>query len=88
MRRYIRPIIGGLLFLIGVVFMFLPMIPLGYLVLGASAVVLAPLSPPFRHLLRWLEERDSSGRVETVEKKINHTVDQWEKQDRRRDVER
>jgi uncharacterized membrane protein YbaN (DUF454 family) len=79
MRRYIRPIIGGSLFLLGVVFMFLPMIPLGYLLLGAAAVVLAPLSPPFRHLLQWLEERDRSGRVKSVEKKVNRTVDRLEK---------
>lgn len=71
MRKYIRPLIGVLLFFFGLVFMFIPMIPLGYLLLAAGAVVLAPFAPPVQHFLDWWERKDSSGRVGRVRQRVD-----------------
>lgn len=53
----LRPLIGGILFVAGVVLFIVP-IPVGWFVLGLSAVFLSPYIPYMKRLIAWLERKD------------------------------
>lgn len=76
--RYIRPVIGAILLLIGLVSMFLPFLPLGYLFSLAGLVLLASRIPILQRLLSYLEKKDKKGKVKEVNEKISEVEEKIE----------
>lgn len=69
-KKYIRLVAGIIAVLLGGVFMLIPFIPLGYVLLFAGLFLLAHYIPFLRKLVDKLKKKDHKGRVEKVEKKI------------------
>ena len=69
-KKNLRYIVGGLVLLFGAVFMFIPFIPLGYILLAAGAFLLAPTVPFLRKVLKYIEKKDKKNRVKKLEDKI------------------
>lgn len=76
-NSYIRYIIGALCALGGIIFMFIPFIPLGYVLLFAALLLLSPNLPFVRKLMRYLRKRDKNGHIERLENKLN----EWEQEE-------
>ncbi|HTO34827.1 MAG TPA: hypothetical protein VFC92_02895 [Bacteroidales bacterium] len=70
-KKYIRLVAGILILLLGGVFMLIPFIPLGYVLVFAGLFLLAQYVPFLRKLVDKLKKKDKKGRIEKVEKKIN-----------------
>jgi len=56
-KYLIRPVIGVILFIIGLALFILP-IPVGWFILGIATIFLAPYVRPMRRLMLWLEKKD------------------------------
>lgn len=69
--KYSRIIYGVLFLLLGGVFALLPMIPLGYIFIFASFLLLAKKIPLLNKWIRWLKLKDKSGKLKKVERKLN-----------------
>ena len=67
--KYIRLLIGLFVFILGAVFMFVPFIPLGYLLLASGLFLMAYETPCFKKLIDKLKSKDDKNRIEKVEKK-------------------
>ena len=70
-KKYIRLVAGILILLLGGVFMLIPFIPLGYVLVFAGLFLLARYIPFLQKMVDKLKKKDQKGRVEKVEKKIN-----------------
>ncbi|RED94896.1 hypothetical protein [Marinoscillum furvescens] len=68
---YLRYVLGVLIGLIGVVFMFIPFIPIGYLLIFMALFILSPKIPFLKKYVRFLKRKDKDGRLNKLEKKIN-----------------
>lgn len=68
--KYIRPVVGFIVFILGAIFMFFPFIPLGYLFLAAGLFLMAYEIPFLRKLIDKLKRRDKKDRIEKVEEKV------------------
>ena len=75
LKDNLRYIIGGVIFFLGGVFMFVPFIPLGYAFLGIGAFLLSPAIPALKKLLRWIEEKDESNKIKKMEEKTEDFID-------------
>lgn len=75
-RKHLRSIIGIVVLLFGIVFMFIPFIPLGYILLAVGAYLLAPWLPFMRKLLRYLKKKDKRDRIEKTEEKVDEVFEQ------------
>ncbi len=69
-KKYIRPVAGLIILVLGVVFMMIPFIPLGYIFLVGGLFLLAYEIPALKKVLDKIKARDSKGRVEKVEQKV------------------
>lgn len=70
-KKYIRPTLGIIFLLIGIISSFTPVIPvLGVVGLFAGAFLLAPYIPFFAKIKEWVKSKDRSGKTEQVEKKL------------------
>jgi uncharacterized membrane protein YbaN (DUF454 family) len=74
-QKYIRPVAGIILLALGAVFMLIPFIPLGYILVFAGLFLLASVIPVFDKWLNKLKEKDENNRVERVEQNINKAED-------------
>ncbi|MFW5707184.1 MAG: hypothetical protein ACOC12_04630 [Bacteroidota bacterium] len=68
---YIRPIAGTIVLIIGLVSMFLPFLPLGYLFSLGGIFLLAPYIPFLRRFLSFMERKDDKGRVKKATEKVS-----------------
>lgn len=68
---YFRWIVGLLLLLLGLLFLFVPFIPLGYIFLFAAFIIIGPQLPFYNRFINWIIRRDHSGKFERVEKRLN-----------------
>jgi uncharacterized membrane protein YbaN (DUF454 family) len=75
-KKYLRPVAGGIILLLGVVFMVVPFIPLGYIFLFGGLFLLSTEIPIFKKWLNKAKSKDKKNRIEDVEK----TVDKKEEQ--------
>lgn len=73
-KKYIRPAIGIFILAMGIVFMFFPFIPLGYVFIAAALILLSYELPPVRKALNFLKKKDNGKHVE----KIEHEVEEVE----------
>lgn len=76
LKKYIRLIIGIITALLGIVFMFIPFLPFGYLLLFISAFFLASYIPILKKFMSFLREKDKKGYIKKAEEKI-HQFENW-----------
>ena len=69
-KKYIKLVIGVFVLCLGLVFMLLPFIPLGYIFVVAGLFLLAYEIPALKKQIDKLKEKDSKGRVAKVEEKL------------------
>jgi UPF0716 family protein affecting phage T7 exclusion len=81
-RKHLRFISGIVALIIGAVSMFLPFLPLGYIMLFVGAFLLAPKIPFLRKFMKWIKKKDNSGKLEKAEDKVE---DVFEKDDEKDD---
>ena len=74
LRKDLRYLIGGVIFFLGTVFMFVPFIPLGYLFLAIGAFLLSPVIPAFRKPVKFTEKKDKSNRIKRAEEKADQYI--------------
>ncbi len=70
-KEYIRLVAGIIILILGLIFMLVPFIPLGYVFLIAGLFLLSYKIPFFRKIIDKIKRKDKKGRVEKVEKKID-----------------
>ncbi|MEQ8472380.1 MAG: hypothetical protein RIC35_14400 [Marinoscillum sp.] len=70
-RSYIRYILGGICAIGGILFMFIPFIPLGYILIFAALLLLAPKIPFLKKYIKKLKKRDNKGHLQRIEEQIN-----------------
>ncbi len=75
-KKYLRPVAGSIILLLGMVFMVVPFIPLGYIFLFGGLFLLSTEIPIFKKWLNKAKSKDKKNRIEEVEK----TVDKKEEQ--------
>lgn len=75
MRKNLRLIIGIIVLVAGGVFMIIPFIPLGYILLFIGAFLLAPKVPFLRKFMNWLKKKDKSGKLEKAEDKVDDILE-------------
>ncbi len=72
-KKYIRPVTGVFFLIAGSVFMLIPFIPLGYILIFGGLFLLAAQIPFLRKLIRKIKQKDNKGRVEKVERGVDDT---------------
>ncbi len=72
-KKYIRPVAGIIFLAMGSVFMLIPFIPLGYIMIFIGLFLLAAQLPFLRKWIKKLKHKDDKGRVEKVENGIEDT---------------
>jgi hypothetical protein len=75
-KKYIRPVIGIIILILGGIFMMVPFIPLGYIFLFGGLFLLSTKIPLFKKWLDKAKAKDDKGRIEKVEKKVNEKEEQ------------
>ena len=72
--RKLITLIGGLIFLgLGVLFMFIPFIPLGYIFLVVALFLLSYNLPFMRNLINKLRKKDKGNNIEKIEEHVEIT---------------
>lgn len=74
-KSYIQYAIGTLVGVAGIAFMFIPFIPVGYLLLFLALFILSPKIPFFKKIIRFLKKKDKKGQINKAEEKINDLED-------------
>lgn len=75
-KKYLRPVAGGFILLLGIVFMVVPFIPLGYIFLFGGLFLLSTEIPIFKKWLDKAKSKDKKNRIEKVEKKVDEKEEQ------------
>ncbi|MFW6289383.1 MAG: hypothetical protein ACOC0R_00330 [Mariniphaga sp.] len=75
-KKYLRPVVGGVILFLGAVFMVVPFIPLGYIFLFAGLFLLSTEIPLFKKWQEKAKSKDDKNRVENVEKKVDKKEEQ------------
>jgi drug/metabolite transporter (DMT)-like permease len=75
-KKYIRLIIGIITALLGIVFLFIPFLPFGYLFLFVSAFFLVSYIPFLKKFMNFLRKKDKKGYIKKVDAKI-HQFENW-----------
>ncbi len=78
-KKYIRPVVGGIILLLGIVFMVVPFIPLGYIFLFGGLFLLSSEVPIFKKWLNKAKGKDKKNRIEKVEKAVDEKEEQLSK---------
>jgi drug/metabolite transporter (DMT)-like permease len=74
-KNYIRLIVGIITALLGIVFLFIPFLPFGYLLLFISAFFLARYIPILKRIMSFLRKKDKKGYIQKAEEKIRQFQD-------------
>ncbi|GAA0880679.1 hypothetical protein GCM10009119_36490 [Algoriphagus jejuensis] len=69
MKKFIIPAIAFVIFIAGLVSMALPFVPLGWLFIATTSLLLAPYIPFIRKFIGWLSKKDKTGFVEKAGEK-------------------
>ena len=72
-KKYIRPVAGIIFLMLGSVFMLLPFIPLGYIMIFGGLFLFSAELPFLQKWLNKIRHKDKKGRVDKVEKGIENT---------------
>ena len=71
MRKLIIPTIATLLFIGGLITLVLPFVPLGWLLIALSSLLMAPYFKFMRKFIGWLAKIDKTGFVEKAGEKAS-----------------
>ncbi len=72
-KKYIRPVAGIVFLVLGSVFMLIPFIPLGYVMIFGGLFLLAFQLPFLQKWVNKIKHKDKKGRVDNMEKGIENT---------------
>lgn len=72
MRKLLIPTIAALIFIGGLVSLLLPFVPLGWLLIALSSLLMAPYFKVMRKFIGWLAKIDKTGFVEKAGEKASH----------------
>jgi hypothetical protein len=75
-KKFIRPVIGIIILILGGVFMLVPFIPLGYIFLFGGLFLLSTKIPIFKKWLDKAKSKDKKGKIEKVEKIVDEKEEQ------------
>lgn len=75
-KKYLRPVAGGIILFLGVIFMVVPFIPLGYIFLFGGLFLLSTEIPIFKKWLNKAKSKDKKNRIEDVEKSVDKKEEQ------------
>jgi hypothetical protein len=75
-KKYLRPVAGGFILLLGIVFMVVPFIPLGYIFLFGGLFLLSTEIPLFKKWLNKAKSKDKKNRIEKAENIIDKKEEQ------------
>lgn len=78
-KKYLRPAIAVIAIILGVTFMLIPFIPLGYIFIFIALYLLLPYFPPLKKLYNKLKKKDKSNKLEKAEDKVNDLLDEEDK---------
>lgn len=70
---------GTFILLLGLIFMFVPFIPLGYIFLAAALIILSYELPPVRRLLDRLKKNGNGDKIEKIEAEVDEVEDEIDK---------
>ena len=70
-KKYIRPVVGAVILLLGLIFMFVPFIPLGYIFLFGGLFLLSTVVPVFKKWLKKAQSKDKKNRIKKVQDVVN-----------------
>jgi uncharacterized membrane protein YbaN (DUF454 family) len=70
-KKNLRLITGITILVLGIAFMVVPFIPLGYIFLFIGAFLLANKIPFLRKFMKWLKRKDDTGKLDKAEEKVN-----------------
>lgn len=94
-KKHIRLVAGIVVLLLGIAFFIVPAIPiLGIVGLFAGTFLLAPYIPVLNRFKEWIKKKDSSGRAQQTEQKMNELEKEYgeqgkgQQQENTTDVER
>jgi len=76
LKNLLRPVVGIIILILGGIFMFLPFIPLGYILIFSGLFLLSTEIPLFKKWLEKAKTKDEKGRIEKVEKSVTKKEDQ------------
>ncbi len=69
-KSFIIPLIAAGTFIFGMICLFLPFLPFGWLLLFMTALLLTPYFKPVEKLLKWLIKKDKTGTFEKARSKV------------------
>lgn len=78
-KKHMRLVIGIVLLLVGIGFMVVPFIPIGYIFIFIAFIFLATYVPPINRFMDYMKTKDKKGRLDKVEDKVedfNHKFDE------------
>jgi hypothetical protein len=70
-KNFLRPFFGGIILFLGIIFMFVPFIPLGYIFVFGGLFLLSTEIPIFKNWLDKAKAKDKKNRIDKVEDTIN-----------------
>ncbi len=80
-KKHIRLVAGIVVLLIGIAFFIVPVVPvLGVVGLFTGTFLLAPYIPIFNRFKEWIKKKDSSGRTQQTEQKMNELEKEYGEQ--------
>lgn len=74
-RKYLRLIFGSIILIVGIGFMLVPFLPIGYIFIFVAVFLLSPYIPFLAKLMRYLKSKDKNGELNKVERKIKEIED-------------
>jgi|SRR5690554_4853593 len=69
-RQFIIPLIATGTFIFGLICMFLPFLPFGWLLMFMTALILTPYFKPMKKFLAWIIKKDKTGLFEKARRKV------------------
>ncbi len=75
-RKYIRPLLGIVILILGITFMFFPFIPLGYIFTAAAIILLSYELPFVRRFVAFLKQRGNAKSINKIEEEVNSVENQ------------
>lgn len=70
-KKYLRPVAGVVILLLGIIFMVVPFIPLGYIFVFGGLFLLSTRIPLFQKWLDKAKRHDKKNKIDKVEESVN-----------------
>jgi uncharacterized Tic20 family protein len=69
-KKHLIPVLAGIAFIIGIISLLLPFLPIGWLMIGISLFILLPYLSPLRKLFIWASKKDDTKVVSRAGQKV------------------